>query len=140
MTTFAAAGPDPTGTIEWTRHSKLIGASATRGGRTSVEGAASTPNLENSLSPYGSVAEVEFIFSARENGTELTTNSGTSSKFRMVSFLDPSRVLAGMKSKDGGAEVTPWKKLNGARFVFPSRETVETQAMGRGRIVLVSQR
>jgi hypothetical protein len=37
----------------------------------------------------------------------------------------------------GGLAVIPWKKLNGARFVTPSADTVDTHAMGRGMIVLV---
>ena len=39
----------------------------------------------------------------------------------------------------GGFAVMPWKKENGARLVRPSAEIVETQAMGRGKIVLVIQ-
>jgi hypothetical protein len=39
----------------------------------------------------------------------------------------------------GGFDVTPWKKENGARLVFPSAETVETHAMGRGVIVVIIQ-
>ena len=33
-----------------------------------------------------------------------------------------------------------WKKLNGARLLTPEVEQVETQAMGRGVMVDVSQR
>jgi hypothetical protein len=39
----------------------------------------------------------------------------------------------------GGFEVTPWKKLNGARLVRPSAEMVETHAIGRGAMTLVIQ-
>ena len=39
----------------------------------------------------------------------------------------------------GGFAVTPWKKLNGARFVRPPPLIEETQAIGRGAIVLIIQ-
>ena len=32
----------------------------------------------------------------------------------------------------GGSDETPLKKLKGARFVTPSRDSVVTNAMGRG--------
>lgn len=35
----------------------------------------------------------------------------------------------------GGFAHTAWKMENGARLVFPSAAIVETQALGRGRIV-----
>ena len=56
---------------------------------------------------------------------------------RAVSFFLPSRWLTGMIISVGGFEVTPWKKLKGARFVLPSREIVDTQAMGLGMIEVV---
>jgi hypothetical protein len=71
------------------------------------------------------IAELETVF---------TTNSGTCSMFRSVSFGFPSRSLAGTKSKVGGFAVTHWKKLNGARLARPAGEIVATQAMGRGMI------
>jgi hypothetical protein len=37
----------------------------------------------------------------------------------------------------GGFAHTAWKMENGARLVFPSAAIVETQALGRGRIVEV---
>jgi len=76
-----------------------------------------------------------FICSVSANGTRLTTNSGSSSMLRTVSFFVPSRVLTGTNMSVGGFAVTPWKKLNGARFVLPSGEIVETHAIGLGRIV-----
>src|SRR5689334_2757692 len=83
--------------------------------------------------------EVAFIFSASANGTRFTTNSGTCSMLRTVSFFAPSRVFTGTNISVGGLAVTPWKKENGARLVFPSAEIVETQAIGRGRMVEIIQ-
>ena len=80
---------------------------------------------------------MSFMEAARARGTRFTTNSGTSSMLRIVSFFTPSRLLTGTNIRVGGFAVTPWKKLNGARLVFPSGEIVDTQAMGLGRIVLV---
>jgi hypothetical protein len=54
-----------------------------------------------------------------------------------VSFFVPSRVVAGTNIRVGGFAATAWKKLKGARFVTPSGEIVEIQAIGLGRIVLV---
>ena len=115
------------------------GAPATRRGFTTSAATESTPNASNSLSPYGSNAEHAFIFSTCANDTRFTTNSPVASIFRTVSFFDPSRRFTGTNINVGGADVTPWKKLNGARFAFPSADSVDTHAIGRGKIVLVIQ-
>jgi len=56
-----------------------------------------------------------------------------------LSFFAPSRLFTGTNISVGGFDVTPWKKLNGARLVRPSGPTVETHAIGRGRIVPIIQ-
>jgi hypothetical protein len=45
--------------------------------------------------------------------------------------------LEGQNARLGGRDPTPVKKLKGARFVVPDGEMVETQAIGRGRIVRI---
>ena len=85
------------------------------------------------------MAAEAFIGSAKAKGTACTTNSGTSRMLRTVSFGCPSRLFTGTNRSDGGFEVTPWKKLNGARLVRPVAERVETQAIGRGAIAPVIQ-
>ena len=126
-------------TMRSSAHSNATGAAATRGGRTRSLGAAAMPNFSNSLSPYGSSSAVEFICSLSAKGTRFTTNSGTASILRVVSFLVPSRWLTGTNISVGGFAHTPWKNENGARLVFPSAEIVETHAMGRGKIVAIIQ-
>jgi hypothetical protein len=61
-----------------------------------------------------------------------TTNWRVASTLSSVSFFLPWRSLTGAKHTDMGLAQMPVKKLNGARFVFPSGEIVDTQAMGRG--------
>jgi hypothetical protein len=56
-------------------HSRLAGEAATRGGRTSVEGAVARPACANSLSPRGRPSEVAFICSRRSQVAMLQTNS-----------------------------------------------------------------
>src|SRR5690606_40874929 len=115
------------------------GASATRGGRTRVEGVAAMSKASNSLSPCGRSAAVAFIFSASAPETMWTTNSGTARMLRTVSLGSPWRLLTGTNMSVGGLDVTPLKKENGARLVRPSAAMVETQAMGRGMIALTIQ-
>ena len=55
-TTLAAIGPSPICTMRSSRHSKATGEPATRGGLTFSEAIGLMPNLENSLSPYESLA------------------------------------------------------------------------------------
>jgi hypothetical protein len=43
--------------------------------------------------------------------------------------------LDGQNTTLGGFAPTPVKKLNGARFVTPDNETVETHAIGRGTMI-----
>ena len=68
----------------------------------------------------------------------MTTNSGTCSTLITLSFFLPVRSLAPVNIRVGGLAQMPMKKENGARFVRPSAEMVETQAMGRGLIALNS--
>ena len=123
-------------TIRSSRHSNATGAAATRGARTRSDAAEAIPNFSNSLSPYGSSAAQAFICSASRRGTRLITNSGTASMLRTVSFFCPWRLFTGTNISVGGFAHTPWKKLKGARLVFPSAEIVEAQAMGRGIMVV----
>ena len=116
------------------RHSKATDALATRGARTTADGAAATPNRSNSLSSKPNIAEVAFMTSASAADTVFTTNSPVDSMFRRVSLGEPSRWFTGQNSNVGGRAQTPWKKLNGARLATPETETVLTQAMGRGKI------
>ena len=46
----------------------------------------------------------------------------------------------GEKQSAGGLALMAVKKLKGARFRMPSRESVETKAMGRGTITPVIKR
>jgi hypothetical protein len=65
----------------------------------------------------------------------LITTSGTSLTLLKVSLSElvrPDR--AGEKIKIGGLALKTLKKLKGARFLFPSRSTVEAKAIGRGPI------
>ena len=76
--------------------------------------------------------------SASASGTTLLTSSRVRSTFAQVSFFAPGslRPLRETQMRHvGGSEPTPVKKENGARFAVPSWLSVETQAMGRGRIV-----
>src|SRR4029079_7644452 len=62
-----------------TLHSSAAGASATRGGATSRDGAAVRPAKANSLTPRGASTAVWFIAPANERETRLATNSRVSS-------------------------------------------------------------
>jgi len=67
------------------------------------------------------------------------TKSPANSMFFRVSFFSPLLVPMDMQTS-GGFEVMPVKKLKGARLKMPSSPTVETQAMGRGKTILVRSR
>ena len=71
-------------------------------------------------------------------GTKLTTNSGTCPTLTTLSFSLPWRSLAPVKSRVGGLAQTSWKNENCARLVLPEVEMVETHAMGRGLMALIS--
>src|SRR5436190_10763007 len=121
-----------TSTIRSRRHSRLIGDAARRGGFTSAEGSVLRPDSSSSLTLWGSSRAPMMTASMSSGTTTLTTNSPVSSMFRHVSFFEPSRFVATAIEITGGSEETPLKKLKGARFVTPSRESVVTKAMGRG--------
>ncbi len=90
------------------------------------------PAFSNSFAPWGSEAEVWFIASAVASSTRLTTNSCVSRMLRAVSFGSPSSRSPGQKPMMGGSLPRALKKLKGAAFNLPSRESDVTQAIGRG--------
>jgi len=73
--------------IRTSRHSMLMGASATRGGFTFALGAAVRPVRANSSTSGGQSPDVRFMCSPRASSTTLTTNSRVASTLRRVSFL-----------------------------------------------------
>jgi len=72
--------------------------------------------------------------------TTFTVNCFVSSMLIRVSFFFPFLSLTGAKHTVIGFAQMPVKNENGARLGTPSGETVETQAMGRGRIVAIISR
>ncbi len=121
----------PTGITWASRHSRLIGASTTRGDRTRTPGAAVRPVSANSSTSGGQSAEVWFICSARSSSTTFTTKSPVCSALRTVSLRFRARG-PDENATVGGSPQTPMKKLKGARLLTPSAPTVETHAIGRG--------
>lgn len=68
----------------------------------------------------------------RSTDTMWTTNSGTSRMFLAVSFMVPSARLTTENARIGGDQDTPVKKLNGARFVWPTLLIDDTNVIARG--------
>ena len=98
------------------------------------------PQCSNSLTPCGRWAALAFIASAWAKDTSWITSSPVACTLRRVSFRLPSSRLPMLTSSVGGSSLITWKKLNGARLLMPSRDRLETQAIGRGVTVDASQR
>src|SRR5688572_25402809 len=108
-------------------HSSAQGEAATRGGRTSRDGAASSPATCISLMPRGSGAEVPFIWSRKSKVARLQTNSFVSSTKATESF-GPSLENITI----GGLSVMPLKNEYGARLISPLALMDVIQPIGRG--------
>ena len=135
MTTLAAPGWSPSSTICVSRHSKWMGLSATRGGRTTLDGAGVNPAAANSFTSAGSSVDVMFIAGPRASVTMLITNSPVARTLCNVSLGWPSvdRII-GQNRTCGGLAPAAVKNENGARFGSPASFTVDTQPMARGTI------
>src|ERR1700737_4523859 len=97
------------------RDSSAQGDCATRGGRTSRDGAGSSPAAIISLTPRGNSLDVSTISLRRLKVARLQTNSLVSSTKISESF-GPS-----LENKTiGGWSETPLKNGDGARFFSPS--------------------
>src|SRR5271167_1216426 len=111
-------------------HSKAHGDDSTRGGLTSIDGAAISPASIISLVPRGNDPDVAFIGSRSSQTARLHTNSRVSSTKVIESFL-PSEANITM----GGSLETPLKKEYGARLISPWALIDEIQPMGRGAMM-----
>jgi hypothetical protein len=107
-------------------HSSAAGDAATRGGRTSREGAGSSPACAISLSPRASGAEVSFMASRRSHVARLQTNSPVSSMKAWASLP----ALAENATIGGRSEI--WLKNEyGERLISPLALIAVIQPIGR---------
>src|ERR1700724_2994156 len=95
-------------------HSSAQGDAATRGGRTSRDGAAARPDFSISLTPRGKSSDVSTTAARSSNVARLQTNSLVSSTKTRES-LGPS-----LDNKTiGGLSETALKNKKGERLFFP---------------------
>src|SRR5690606_10469156 len=111
---------------------RFAGAAATRGGRTLMLAAFSSPASTNSSSPCGQGVDVVFMAWRKSQDTMLATNSPVALTFLRVSFSGRSSGVLHENMTTGGAVETRLNCENGARFTRPSASMELIQPMGRG--------
>src|SRR4029077_4429422 len=102
-------------TMRNSRHSRLAGEAATRGGFTLIEGALSNLASVNSSTSGAAAADVALTASRRSKVARLNTNSPVARTFASVSFSARSPGVLQENRITGGAVDTILKCETGAR-------------------------